>query len=266
VAEVRPYLRLAAAQMRSQAQYRTSFLVEIAGSVTYGVIDTGAVLILFNVTRTLGGFGFRATFLMASLAGCAFALADLTVGNIERIRFYVRTGLFDAILVRPLGALPQLLAIDFSPRRVGRLVFTVGLVAVATRVATVHWTPARVALLVITPIAGAVLFGAVFVVTATVAFWWIDSGEFASALTYGGRDFTGYPMTVYQGLFRRVLGYGVGFAFVGYYPALALLGRRDPLGLPALAGWAGPVVALVACAVAGTFWRFGVRHYRSTGS
>jgi viologen exporter family transport system permease protein len=260
------YLRLLSAQIRGQAQYRTSFLVEVFGSLLTGIIDITVVVVMFNVTRRLGGFGFRETFLMAALAGCAFSLADLAVGSIERIRVYVRTGLLDAILVRPLGALPQLLAVDFSSRRIGRLLFSAGLLVAAVRLAGVRWTPARLALLLVTPVTGAVLFGAVFVASATVAFWWIDSGEFASALTYGGRDFTAYPMTVYQGLFRRVFAYGMGFAFVGYYPALALLGRRDPLGLPAAAGWAGPVVASVACGVAGLIWRHGIRHYRSTGS
>jgi ABC-2 type transport system permease protein len=266
VADTTAYLRLAAAQIRSQAQYRTSFVVEIVGSVLFGFIDLAGVLVLFNVTRSLGGFAFHETFLMASLAGCAFALADISVGNIERLRTYVRTGLLDAILVRPLGVLPQLLAVDFAPRRVGRVLFTAGLVALAAHTAGVHWTPARVALLLVTPVAGAVLFGAVFVASATVAFWWIDSGEFAAALTYGGRDFTSYPMTVYQGLFRRVFAYGIGFAFVGYYPALTLLGRRDPLGLPAAAGWGAPFVACLAAAIAGLLWRHALRHYRSTGS
>jgi ABC-2 type transport system permease protein len=254
------------AQIRGQAQYRASFLVEIFGSLLSGLVDIAAVLVLFNVTRRLGGFGFGEAFLIAALAGAGFSLADLAVGSVERIRVYVRTGLLDAVLVRPLGALPQLLAVDFSPKRIGRVLLSSGLLAAATRLAGVHWTPARVALLVVTPIAGAALFGAVFVASATVAFWWIDSGEFANALTYGGRDFTAYPMTVYQGLFRRVFAYGMGFAFVGYYPGLALLGRRDPLGLPAAAGWAGPAVALLACWIAGLTWRHGVRHYRSTGS
>jgi ABC-2 type transport system permease protein len=260
------YRRLVAAQVRSQAQYRTSFLAEVAGTVLFAAIDLLGVLILFRVTRSVGGFDFRAVLLMAALASCSFALADLTVGSIERMRTYVRTGLLDAVLVRPLGALPQLLAADVAPKRVGRVAFGIALVGVAARTARVDFTPARWALLLVTPLAGAVLFGAIFVASATVAFWWIDSGEFASALTYGGRDFTSYPMTVYGGLFRRFFSYGMGFAFVGYYPALALLGRRDPLGLPAIAGWLGPLVALVAAGAAAMLWRFAIRHYRSTGS
>jgi ABC-2 type transport system permease protein len=266
VASGTAYRRLVEAQVRSQAQYRASFVVEVIGSVLFAAVDLAGVLVLFRVTRTLGGFDFRAAFLMAAIAGCAFALADLTVGNIERIRFYVRSGLLDAILVRPLGALPQLLAVDVAPRRVGRFVFTAAVLGVAAQLAPVRWTPPRLGLLLLAPLAGAVLFGAVFVASATVAFWWIESGEFGNALTYGGRDFTSYPMTVYGSFFRRLLSYGVGFAFVGYYPALTLLGRRDPLGLPSWAGWASPLVALVAAAAATLLWKRAIRHYRSTGS
>jgi ABC-2 type transport system permease protein len=263
---IRAYRHIAGAQVRSQLQYRASAAVEVFGSLVFSGIDLLGVLVVFRVSHRLGGFRFSEVFLMTALAGCGFALADFAVGNIERVRVYVRTGLLDAVLARPLGALPQLLAIDFAPRRVGRVVFTLVLMAVAARSAQVSWTPARVVLVVIAPLAGAVVFGAVFVASATVAFWWIDSGEFANAVTYGGRDFTPYPMNIYSGFFRRVFAYGLGFAFVAYYPALSLLGRPDPLGAPVAIGWASPLVAVVAAAAAAGMWRHGIRHYRSTGS
>ena len=117
-----------------------------------------------------------------------------------------------------------------------------------------------------TPIAGAVIFGAVFVATATVAFWWIESGEIANGLTYGGLAFTQYPITIYGALFRRLFAYAVGFAFVAYYPTLALVDRPDPLGAPAFLGYAAPAIAVMAAVAAGLVWQTGVRHYRSTGS
>jgi len=85
-------------------------------------------------------------------------------------------------------------------------------------------------------------------------------------VTYGGLTFTQAPITVYGAMFRRLFAYGVGFAFVAYYPALVLLGRPDPLGAPAMLGYAAPVVALAAALLAGGVWRAGVRQYRSTGS
>ncbi|MET0496379.1 MAG: ABC-2 family transporter protein, partial [Actinoplanes sp.] len=109
-------------------------------------------------------------------------------------------------------------------------------------------------------------FGAIFVLSAALAFWWVDSGELGNAFTYGGRDFTAYPVSVYAGWFRAVFAYGLGFGFIAYHPALALLGRADPLGLPAWAGFVSPLVAVVAAILAAAVWRAGIRYYRSTGS
>jgi ABC-2 type transport system permease protein len=252
--------------MRAQAQYRVSFWTELISSCLFGAVDLVVVVAMFRITRTLAGFDQPEVLVMAGLAGTGFAIADLVASPIERIRSHVRTGSLDAMLVRPLGALGQLLAADFAPRRVGRVVTMAAVLVLATRLAHVRWTPGRLALAAITPLAGAVLFGAVFVATAVVAFWWIESGEFANGFTYGGRDFSTYPMTIYDGALRAVLGYGVGFAFAGYYPALVLLDRPDPLGLPTLIGWLSPLAALPAVVVGGAVWRLGIRHYRSTGS
>src|SRR4030095_11398584 len=232
----------------------------------FGVVDVVGVVVVFRVTPTLGGFGFAEVFLMTALAGCAFAMADLAVGNVERLRQYVRSGLFDALLVRPLSSLAQLAAMDVATRRVGRVAFGLTMVVVAVAVAPVPLTPARLTLLVVRPLAVAMIFGAVFVATATVAFWWIESGEIANGLTYGGLSFTQYPITIYGTLFRRMFAYAVGFAFVSYSPGPTLLDRADPLGAPAILGYASPAVAIAAVTAAGLTWRAGVRHYRSTGS
>jgi ABC-2 type transport system permease protein len=58
----------------------------------------------------------------------------------------------------------------------------------------------------------------------------------------------------------------VPVAFVNWYPALFILGRRDPFGLPAALQLSSPVAALVLCVLAAVAWRAGVRRYRSTGS
>jgi ABC-2 type transport system permease protein len=260
------YRRLVGAQMRSQASYRASFSLDLAANALIPLLDVATVLVMFRVTRSLAGFATAEVLTMFGLATTAFSLADLAVGNIEKIRVYVRMGLLDAVLLRPLGVLGQLVATDFTLRRIARVCVSAAVLAVASSRAGVDWTPARVALVVLTPVAGAVFFSAIFVASATVAFYWIESGEFANGFTYGGRDFTSYPITVYNGLFRRVFAYSLGFGFVAYYPALALLGRADPLGLPSWMAWTTPAAALIAAGLAAFVWRTGIRHYRSTGS
>jgi ABC-2 type transport system permease protein len=57
----------------------------------------------------------------------------------------------------------------------------------------------------------------------------------------------------------------VPLAFVAYFPALYLLDKPDPLGLPRVLEFSSPVVAVITAAAAGLVWRFAVRHYRSAG-
>ncbi|MFD0558789.1 ABC-2 type transport system permease protein [Stackebrandtia endophytica] len=263
---VRPYLKLVGAQIRSQAQYRTSFILDLLGQTVFTVLDFLTVFVVFRITPALGGFDLSEVLLISALAITGFTIADLVVGNVERLSFYVRTGLLDAMLIRPRRILPQLLAVDFQLRRIGRVALAVTVLIVAASAGVTDWTWWRVLLVVITPLTAAVFFCAVFILTATSMFWWIDAKEFSAAFTYGGRDFTTYPITVYEGVFRRLFGYLFGFGFVSYYPALSLLGRDDPLGGPGWLGWSGLIAAAVAATAAALMWRTGIRHYKGTGS
>lgn len=254
------------AQIRSQAQYRTSFIVDISGQFVFAILDIVVILVLFRSTPALGGFELVDVLLITTLANFGNSIADLAVGNVERLKFYVRTGLLDAMLIRPRRVLLQLLAIDFASRRVGKVVFGGAAVATVVTLIDVDWTWWRVALLVFTPLCSAIYFSAVFVASSSVAFWWIDSGEFANSVTYGGREFAQYPITIFQGTFRHIFAFGLGLGFVSYYPTLAILGKPDPLGMPAWFACGGIVAAGTACLAAWALWTIGIRHYKGAGS
>lgn len=262
----RPYRMVMKAQLRAQLNYRASFTIEAIGGMILTGLDLVTVLVVFNVTSVLGGFSFRDAFLMSAVANLSFAAGDQLVGSIDDMRVQIRTGQLDALLVRPLGLLRQLVSMDFQLRRIGRVVQGVVVLAVAAVLAHVAFAAATIALVVLTTIAGTAFFAAFLVMAGTVSFWWIDSTEFGAGFTYGGRNFTLYPMTVYGQVFRYLFAYGLGFAFVAYYPVLTLLHRPDPLGLPTWTGWLAPLVSVAVCGVAAYVWRTGVRHYRSTGS
>jgi ABC-2 type transport system permease protein len=266
VVDVRTYRELGRAQLRAQWSYRTSFLLEAAGSAGTSALEIVSVLVLFRVAPSLGGFGVRETLLMSSLAMTGFALADLVAGNLDRLREYTRRGTLDALLTRPRRVLPQLIFTDLSLRRVGQVVAALLALGFGVALAPVHWTAARVTLLVLTPVWAGAFFVAYFVAGSTVAFFWIESGELANGFTYGGRQFTAYPINVYSRELRGLFAFGLGFGFVAYYPSLVILGRPDPLGGPAWFGWCSPVAAAVAGLVAAALWRVGLRHYRGAGS
>ena len=129
----------------------------------------------------------------------------------------------------------------------------------------VDWTLGRVLAIPVAVVAGAVIYGAIWVALATVAFWIVDAIELVNAFTYGGSFLSQYPIGIFARWLRGLVVFVIPLAFVSYFPALYVLGKEDELGLPEALRYASPVVAVAAALVAGAVWQNAVRHYRSAG-
>jgi ABC-2 type transport system permease protein len=263
---LRPYTALLGSRLRSQTTYRTSFALDLLANAGIGVSELATVYVVFANVDSLGGLGVWEAALVFALANLAFALADLAVGHLDRMPTYLRTGTLDAFLLRPVPVLAQIITSDVSLRRLGRAGIAVAVLAVALPQVDVAWTPARVAMLVVTPVAATAVFAALFVLAGALQFWLIEGSEFANAFTYGGSFAASYPTSVLGTGARWLFTYVVPAAFVAYLPVLALLDRPGPAGTPSWLGWCTPFVAVVAWGLALLAWRTAVRHYTGTGS
>lgn len=260
------YGRVIASRVRGQLAYPASFALDVVAQVLGQGIELVAILVVFTQVTELGGFSEGEVLLMYGIAATAFGLADLTVGEIEELPELIRSGEFDVLLLRPLSTLAQVLTVDIALRRIGRVATGVGVYGYALATLDLSWSPPQLLVALTAPVAGAVLIGAIFVGTNAVSFWLVDGREVANSFTYGSSFATSYPITIYGPALRRALCVVVPVAFVAYFPALALLDRPDPLGLPEVLRWCSPLVAAAAVGVAALVWRSGVRHYQGTGS
>ncbi len=263
---LRTYRMVAAMWIRSTMAYRVSFALTLFNSFCVTFFDFVVILLMFGQVKGLGGFSFAEVAFLYGTAGTAFGIADLTMGSLQRMGRRVRDGSLDTFLMRPAPLLAQVAADKFALRRFGRVVQALLVLVWSLFLLDVDWTPVKAVLLPVTVVCGAVIFGAVMVTGASALFWLQDAAEVTNAFTYGGNTLLQYPPTIFaQELVRGVV-YVVPLAFVSWLPALYVLGRPAPAGVPDWAAFASPLVALVCCGVAGLAWRAGIRSYRSTGS
>ena len=79
--------------------------------------------------------------------------------------------------------------------------------------------------------------------------------------TDGGKEFGKYPLSIYGEGILKFFTFIIPLALIQYYPLLYLLGRTDnPLYMIL------PVFGILFILPSYIFWRFGVKHYKSTGS
>ncbi|MEU8538574.1 ABC transporter permease [Streptomyces sp. NPDC048717] len=263
----RTYRMVAGMWIRSTLTYRVSFALDLLASLVVTFFDFVVILLMFGQVRGLGGFSFAEVALLYGTSGTSFGLADLVMGRLPRMGRRVRDGSFDLFLLRPVPVLAQVAADRFALRRLGRVIQ--GLIVLVWGLLLldgVAWTPVKVLLVPVMLVSGAVIFAALMVLGASVLFWMQDAAEVTNSFTYGGNTLLGYPPTIFaQDLVRGVV-YVVPLAFVNWLPALYVLGRPAPAGVPGWLAFASPLVAVGCCAVAGWAWRVGLRAYRSTGS
>jgi ABC-2 type transport system permease protein len=139
-------------------------------------------------------------------------------------------------------------------------------IAIAQRMLAIDWTPGKALVLAVALVSGTGIFFAIFVMGAVFCFWTVQGKEATHVFTYGGDFMSSYPMDVYRGWLRRFVTFVIPLAFVNYYPALFILEKPDPLGLPGWVRLCSPVVAALLGVIAWRAWSVGVRHYQSRGT
>ncbi|MFC9298939.1 ABC transporter permease [Streptomyces sp. NPDC057011] len=263
---LRGYGLIAAMWIRSTMTYRTSFFLSTFGNAAITLLDFVAIAVMFSHVDALGGFTLPETALLYGTCTASLGLADLLLGNTDRVGARIRDGSLDTMLVRPVPVLAQVAADRFALRRLGRIMQGLGVLAWAVSALDVEWTAGKVLLMAVMVTAGAGIFGAVMVAGAAFQFLAGDAAEVQNSFTYGGCTMLQYPPTVFAKDLLRGVTFVVPLAFVNWLPALHVLGRPDPLGLPGWVAYASPLVAFAVFLPASLGWRAGVRSYRSAGS
>jgi viologen exporter family transport system permease protein len=260
------YGRLVGAQLRAQMQYKVSFLLALFGSFFINLIEFGVIVVLFARIPSLAGWSVAEVALLYGVSGTAFALAEMAAAALDNFERHIIRGTFDRVMVRPRGTLLQVIADDFALRRIGRVGQAVLVLALALGWLDVDWTVDKQFVLLATLVSGIVIYFAIFVLGAAFCFWTVQGKEATHVFTYGGDALAEYPLDIYTGGVRRFFTFIVPLAFVSYEPALYILDRPDPLGLPDWTRLLSPVAALMMAVLARYGWRQGVRHYQSTGT
>jgi len=261
------YGRLINLQIRAQAQYKFNLVLDIVSFFGVTELEFVGLLLFFGPFPTLLGWKVGEVALLAATISISFGLAEMVGAGIDNFSETIRRGDFDRVLLRPVGAFIQVIGSDFRLRRLGRLVQgTIAFAIASSLLPGLHWTPAKLAVLPISIVSGAVIFVSILLLGATVCFWTVETTEIVNILTYGGREMLSYPLTIYNQGLQRLFLFIIPIAFASYVPTCYILDRPLPFGLPSGLAFGAPLIALIFALVSGIIWSFGVHRYQSTGS
>ncbi|MDR1463794.1 MAG: ABC-2 family transporter protein [Oscillospiraceae bacterium] len=254
------YLRMV---IRSFMQYRLSFWLNLLGQFFVTFFAFAGMALLFRRFGSIGGWSFGEAALCFAVVGTSFALTECFARGFDIFQRQIKSGDFDRLLLRPRGTVLQVMGSNFELTRAGRLAQSLVVLGLAVSWVDVTWTAAKILTLVLMILSGVAVFTGVFILGAVVCFWTVEGLEFINIFTDGGREIAAYPLTIYPKWIMRFFTFLLPFGCFNYLPLLYLTGRAAAhptlYMLTPLLGF----VYLLPCLL---LWRFGVRHYISTGN
>ena len=255
------YLKYFAINLKSQMQYRTTFILNIFGRIVLSFATVAGILFMFTRFNEVEGFTLSQTLLCTAIVTMAFSLAEVFARGFDIFPRLLGNGEFDRCLVRPRGIIFQVLGSHMEFARLGILVQAVFVLCYAIPGSGVMWTWDKITTLLLMIACGAGVFFGLYIVYAAFSFFTVEGLEFMNILTHGGREFGRYPFAVYGGGVLKFLTYVIPLALFQYYPLLYLLDREESK-LYMLT----PVLGLLFLLPGYGFFRVGLRRYKSTGS
>lgn len=263
---LRLYARYLGISVRCQMEYRASFIMLAIGQLLMTGIEFLTVWALFSRFGGLGGWTLSEVCLFYGVVNISFAFADAISRGFDMFSVTVKSGDFDRVLLRPRSTTLQIAGQELTLRRIGRLAQGLAVLLYGASGLSTVWTAARVALIFAAAAGGTCLFIGIIVLQATIAFWTTETLEIVNSFTYGGVAAAQYPLPIYRRWFQRFFTFVVPLAATAYFPVIAAIGKRDPLGTPLLFQILSPLIGVAFLLVSLQAWKLGVRHYRSTGS
>lgn len=242
-------------------QYKTSFFLMIGGQFLTAFSALLTIWFMFTRVNQVDGFTFNEVLLCFAIVWMAYSLSESFARGFDHFATMIGNGEFDRIMIRPRSPILQVLGSKIEFTRLGRLIQAIFVFCYAIPASGIVWTADKILTIVFMIVSGALVFSGLFVIYATLCFFTLQGLEFMNIFTDGGRQFGEYPFVIYGSGVLKFLTYIIPLALFQYYPLLYLIGRTENKAyiiLPLLG-----ILFLIPCY---GFWRFGIRHFKSTGS
>ncbi len=247
--------------VKSMMQYKGSFLLAVTGQFLVSFNVFLGMFFMFQRFSAVGGFTYGQVILCFGIFLMEFSLAECVARGFDTFSSMVRKGEFDRVMVRPRGLVLQVLGSRFDLTRIGRMLQAAVMFAYGVKAGGIRWDIPRVLTVVFMLAGGTAMFFGIFLVSAALCFFTLESLEIMNIFTDGAREFGKYPVGVYGKRLLQLCTFVIPYALVQHYPLLYLLGKRTEawwMFVPLLAFW-----FVIPCY---GLWRAGVKKYQSSGS
>lgn len=260
---IKLYLTYLQRAIKSRLEYKKDAVVGIFSFLITNAMQFFSLMFIVKSIPSLNGWGMYELGFLYGFSLMPKALDHLFTDSLWYVGYwYVRTGIIDRFLIRPVNALFQVIAETFQPEAIGEVFMGLALLFVCGSKIELQWSFGNVMVMIVATLFGAVVFTGLKLITCSIAFWTKRSGQLMS-MVYNVSDFAKYPIKIYHPVIRFIMMFILPFGLIISMPAGAFLKNSyNPFVVSAGIIVAAVVTFGIGCMV----WTKGIKSYESSGS
>ena len=226
--EIRYFLMLSKHNIQGLLQYRVDFIITFLSGLLMQTVGIVFLVVLFSNVPEIRGWSLNE---VALLYGCSFfseGILTFWFQGTTSLAYYVRTGLFDVFLTRPISVTSQVIGAQTNLGGLGTAITGVVVIVRAISALGVEASVFSLVAFVTLMIVGVVIRVNLNFATTSLSFW-LRASSGTADLVYATQEFGKYPIEVYPIGLRILLLTIIPHSVVTYIPAAVLLGRVGPV-------------------------------------
>ncbi|MCM1283351.1 MAG: ABC-2 family transporter protein [Muribaculaceae bacterium] len=257
----RLYRVLASQFLKTILQSKVDFLMGLFGFFFTQIMGIAFLYLVFEQIPSLQGWTLEQLIFIYGFAQIPRGIDHLLTDNIWLVSWWmVIDGDFDRYMLRPMNVFFQVICEKLQPDALGELLVGTILVGMSLSKGILTVDAVHILLFFVSILAGALIYTAVKLFFASLAFWVKQSGPFLQ-VAYEMANFAKYPTEIYGKVVQFLITWVIPFAFVAYLPASYFL-----MGKGAAVIGVECVIAVVFFAIAYALFCYGTRRYESAGN
>ena len=258
---IRLYFLTEALYIKGRMQYRVDFIISSIGMFVSSLATLGIFWVIFDNVPNISGWTLMEMVFIYAFYMIAISPMQILFDHAWQLRFHVQQGSFIKYYFRPLNMMFYYMSEMFDIKGLTQLAAGIILLIYASIQLNIDWTLARFALLLMTVFSAALVQISIIVAASCATFWVMDSYP-VLGLAWKLREFSPYPMTIFDGAFRFTFTYLIPIGFVAFYPSQLFLRPEEVSPLI----YFSPIIGIGLFAITYWIWTKGVNSYTGTGA
>lgn len=257
----RIYRKILIQDLKSKMSYRADFIISLIGMIFTNLSGLIVFWVMFQNFDNINGWNYYEILFLYGFSLMALTPMQCFFDNNWNLRTYVYSGDFIKYCFRPLNLYFYYISEVFDPKGMGEFVMGLALLIYSWCHIEIEVTFLTIVLLIVAFISASLIMISIMNLAAASCFWIINSG-YIMVTMFKFTEYTKYPVSIFNRVFKFLFTFIIPIGFVAYYPSLLFLRPENVHSL----SWFTPVIGIGFFYLSYKVWMFGAMKYSGTGS